>query len=134
MRSTLATGLVCVLALVAPMVATPAQEPSFLGEWTATAETPGGGVSEAITAVRTDNGYAITVKLVQPAPEGIPEAGPGTDIVLDGNKFSYKRSIATPDGTLVITYSGVVSGDRFTGTVDLGGFVQAPYTGVRIKR
>jgi hypothetical protein len=84
--------------------------------------------------VKTDKGYAITAKLVQPPPEGIAEAGPGTDIVLDGARFSYKRSIPTPEGTLVITYTGVVSGDRFTGTVDLGGFAQAPYTGVRIKR
>ena len=66
--------------------------------------------------------------------EGTPEAGPGTDIVLNGDRFSYKRSIPTPDGTLVITYTGVVSGDSFTGTVDLGGFAQAPYNGVRVKR
>ena len=85
-------------------------------------------------AVKTDKGYAITVKLVEAPPVGTPEAGPGTDIVLDGDRFSYKRSIPTPDGTLVITYTGVVSGDRFTGTVDLGGFAQAPYTGVRITR
>ena len=134
MRITTTSGLVLLLALLAPDFASEAQAQSFLGEWTATAETPGGGVSETIAAVKIDKGYAITVKLVQPPPEGIPEAGPGTDIVLDGDKFSYKRSITTPDGTLVITYSGVVSGDTFTGTVDLGGFAQAPYTGVRIKR
>ena len=134
MRIRIASVMVWVLALVAPSAATAGQQPSFLGEWTATAETPGGGVSESIAAVKTDKGYAITVKLVQPPPLGVPEAGPGTDIVLDGDKFSYKRSITTPDGTLVITYTGVVSGDAFTGTVDLGGFAQAPYTGVRIKR
>ena len=99
MRIKVASGMVCLLALVASVVAAPAQQPSFLGEWTATAETPGGAVSETITAVNTDKGYAITVKLVQPPPARIPEAGPGTDIVLDGDKFSYKRSIATPDGT-----------------------------------
>jgi hypothetical protein len=126
--------MVLLLAVLAPDFATEARAQSFLGEWTATAETPGGGVSETITAVKTDSGFAITAKLVQPPPEGTPEAGPGTDIVLDGDKFSYKRSISTPDGTLVITYSGVVAGDTFTGTVDLGGFAQAPYTGIRIKR
>jgi hypothetical protein len=41
--------------------------------------------------------------------------------------------VTTPDGTLVVTYSGVVSGDTFTGTVNLGGVAEAPYTGVRIK-
>jgi hypothetical protein len=54
--------------------------------------------------------------------------------VLDGDHFSYKRSISTPEGTLVITYTGVVSGDTFMGTVDLGGLAQAPYKGVRITR
>ena len=127
-------GLVLLVTLLAPVFATKAQAQSFLGEWTATAETPGGGVSERITAVKADKGYAITVKLVEAPPEGAPEAGPGTDIVLDGDKFSYKRSIPTPNGTLVITYSGVVSGDTFTGTVDLGGFAQAPYNAVRVKR
>jgi hypothetical protein len=121
-------------ALFAPVFATEARAQSFLGEWTATAETPGGGVSETITAVKTAKGYAITVKLVDAPPEGTPEAGPGTDIVLDGDKFSYKRSIPTPNGTLVIIYAGVVSGDTFTGTVDLGGLAQAPYNGVRVKK
>ena len=128
------SGLVLVGLLAAPVLATPGEGPSFLGEWTATAETLGGGVSETLKVVKTDKGYAITAKLVEPPPEGSPEAGPGTDIVLDGDKFSYKRSITTPEGALVISYTGVVSGDRFTGTVDLGGFAQAPYTGVRIKR
>jgi hypothetical protein len=53
--------------------------------------------------------------------------------VLDGDKFSYKRTVKTPDGSLVITYPGTVSGDRFTGTVNLGGFAETPYNGVRIK-
>lgn len=134
MRIKSAAGFACLLATLAPVFAAEARAQSFLGEWTATAETPGGGVSERITAVKTDKGYGITVKLVEAPPEGAPEAGPGTDIVLDGDKFSYKRSIPTPNGELVITYSGVVSGDTFTGTVDLGGFAQAPYNGVRVKR
>jgi hypothetical protein len=125
---TAASGLVLVASL-----ATPAFGQSFVGKWTATAETPGGSVSEMLTVVKTDSGYTITAKPVVPPPEGTPEAGPGQDIVLDGDKFSYKRTVTTPGGELVITYTGVVSGDTFTGTVDLGGFAQAPYTGVRIK-
>jgi hypothetical protein len=68
--------------------------------------------------VKIDNGFAITAKRVGAWPEG-PEAGPGTDIVLDGDRYSYKRSVTTPDGTLEISYSGIVSGDTFTAvTVD----------------
>ena len=131
MRIKVASGIVCFLALVATMVAAPAQEPSFLGDWTATARTPAGEFSETLRAVRSDKGFAITAKRVGASPDG-PEAGPGTDIVLDGDKFSYKRSVTTPDGTLVISYSGIVSGDTFSGTVNLGGLAEAPYTGVRI--
>jgi hypothetical protein len=134
MRFTAGSWFVSLLVLLAPVLATQARAQSFLGEWTATADTPGGGVSETITAVKTDKGYTITVKLVEAPPEGAPEAGPGTDIVLNGDTFSYKRSIPTPNGPLVITYTGVVSGDRFTGTVDLGGFAQTPYNGVRVQR
>lgn len=130
MSISVATGMVCLLALVAPMAATPAQEPSLLGEWTATARTPGGDVSETLRVVRSDKGLAITAKRVGAGPDE-PEAGPATDIVLDGDKFSYKRSV-TPDGTIVISYAGIVSGDTFTGTANLGGF-EVPYTGVRIK-
>jgi hypothetical protein len=133
MRLTAVSGFVLFSAILAPGLATEARAQSFLGEWTATAETPAGNVSETLTVVKTDEGYAITAKLVG-VPEGTPTAGPGTDIVLSGDQFSYKRSISTGEGTLVITYTGVVSGDTFTGTVDLGGLAQAPYKGVRITR
>ena len=129
MRIAAALMLILVAAFAAP-----AFGQSFLGQWTATAETPGGNVSETLTVVKTAEGYEIKAGLVVPGPEGTPKAGPGTDIVLDGNKFSYKRTVKTPDGALVITYTGTVSGDTFTGTLNLGGFAEAPYTGVRIKR
>jgi len=130
MRITAASGFVLVTALMGPVFAGPAAAQSFLGEWTAKADSPAGAVSETLKVVNT--GIAITAKLVEPVPPGLTEAGPGMDIVLDGDKFSYKRT--TPDGAIVITYTGIVTGDTFTGTVDLGGFAQAPYTGVRIKQ
>jgi hypothetical protein len=116
------------LTFVLVAAVAPASAQSFLGEWTATAQTPAGDVSETLKVVKTNDGYAVTAELV--VKDGSPQAGPGTDIVLDGDKFSYKRTVNTPDGALVITYSGVVSGDTFKGTADLG-FAQAPYNGVR---
>ena len=132
MRIRSAAGFVLLLALMAPAFATEARAQSFLGEWTATAETPAGGGSETLTVVKTEKGYAISAKLVG-ADEGTPTAGPGTDIVLESDRFSYKRSVPTPDGPVVLTYTGVVSGDTFKGTADLAGFA-VPYTGVRVKR
>src|SRR5215510_8797829 len=110
-----------VLFILVAAFAAPAFGQTLLGEWTATAHAPGGDVSETLTVVKTAKGYEIKAELVVPPPEGTPQAGPGTDIVLDGNKFSYKRTLTTPDGSLVITYAGTVSGDTFTGTVNLGG-------------
>ena len=118
-------------AILAAAFASPAFAQSFLGEWTATAHVPGGGaVSETVQAVKTGDGYAITGKAIDPAP-GAPDAGPGTNIVLDGDKFTYKRAL-TPDGSIKLTYTGVVSGDAFTGTAEVGG-TEIPYTGVRVR-
>jgi hypothetical protein len=138
MRNTSVLGLAFIATFAAPFLMPPARAaeattPSFVGEWTATAVAPTGNVSETVKVVKAGDGYAISAKLVVPDPNGNPEAGPGTDIVLDGNNFIYKRTVTTPNGSLVITYSGVVSGDTFTGTVDLG-FAKIPYNGVRIKR
>jgi hypothetical protein len=127
MRITAALVFVLCAALAAPAFAD-----SFVGKWTATAHPPTGDASETLTVVKTSDGYAITAKLIG-FPEGSPEAGPGTDIVVNGDSFSYKRTLTTPDGSLVITYTGVVSGDTFAGTVDIGGFAKVPYTGVRIE-
>jgi len=127
MRITAALAFVLVAAFT-----TPAFGQSFVGEWTATAKSPTGDASEIVTVVKTTDGYSITAKLVG-APEGSPEAGPGTDIVLDGDRFSYKRTLNLGGGALVITYTGVVSGDTFTGTVQLGDFGTVPYVGVRNK-
>lgn len=117
--------MACGLVLVATLVASPAFCQSFVGDWTATAVTPGGEVSETLSVVKTAEGYAVTARLIG-VPEGTPTAGPGTDIVLDGDRFSYKRTL----GELVITYTGVVSGNEFTGTVNMAGF-EVPYNGVR---
>ena len=121
-------GLALIAGLVAPVFA--ADSP-FVGKWNATAAAPTGNASEIVTVVKTAAGYAITAKLVEPTP-GQPEAGPGQDIVLEGDRFSYKRTVAIGTSELVITYSGVVAGDKFTGTIELAS-MKIPFTGVRIR-
>ncbi len=66
-----------------------------------------------------------------PPPEGVVVSA-GIDIVLDGDHFSYKRTVTTPGGLIVISYSGVVSGDKFTGAAEMGG-TTVTYTGMRMK-
>ena len=121
-------GLALIAGFVSPVFA--ADSP-FLGKWTATAAALTGNASEIVTVVRTTDGYAITSQLVAPTP-GQPEAGPGKDIVLEGDHFSYKRIVAIGGNDIVITYSGVVSGDMFTGAIELAS-VKIPFTGVRIR-
>lgn len=119
-------------ALLAAAVATPASAQSFVGTWTATAQAPDGPISEELTVTKTADGYTITARLVTERPPGIPEAGPATDIKIEGDSFSYKRTVPLPDMPLDINYSGTVSGDTFTGQGEIGGF-SVPYNGVRKK-
>jgi hypothetical protein len=125
-------GLAVLGFFVAVLASTPALAQAFVGDWTATAHTPGGDFSETLNVTKVGDGYAVKAKLSQPLPAGTPEAGPGENIVVKGNDFSYSRSVTAGSATLKVEYSGVVSGDDFTGTVELGG-TQYPYTGVRIK-
>ncbi len=125
-----------VLGLVlAAAIATPAFAQSFVGQWTATAHLDGGAeVSEILNLTKTASGFAITAQPPAGAPAGSPQAGPGTNIMLDGDKFSYDRSVDVGQGnTIVINYSGVVSGNTFTGAAQLGG-MPIPYSGVRVGK
>ncbi len=125
MRRTITLGFLLVAAF-----ATPALAQSFVGEWTATAHTQGGDSAETLSVTKTSGGYAVSGKPLVEPPDGI-RAGPGADVVLDGNNFSYKRVVTIPNGSIEVTYKGVVSGDTFSGTAELGG-TGVPYTGVRV--
>jgi hypothetical protein len=117
--------------IAAALIAAPASAQSFLGQWSITAKPPQGPEAhEMVWATKTGDTYALTAKLVGDVVPGTPEAGQGYDIVLDGDKFTYKRNVAFGGDTVVITYSGKVSGESFTGTINLGGF-EIPFEGVR---
>ncbi len=119
--------------LLAGFIATPASAQSFLGDWIATAQTPDGGViQERLSVRKTGEGYSVEGKLVVPPPEGTPQGGPGYDIKLDGDNFSYKRKVPLPQGDIELVYSGTVSGDTFTGKGAIGEF-SVPYNGERAK-
>jgi hypothetical protein len=134
MRITIALGLALIAAFIAPTFSAAQSTPTFIGEWVATAHPPGvdTGTSERVSVVKTNDGYTVTAKLMGDAV-GMPEAGPGEEIVLEGDHFAYKRTLAMGGNKLVIAYAGVVSGDTFSGTVTIGGMGTMPYTGVRMK-
>jgi hypothetical protein len=120
------------LFAAAAVVAAPASAQSFVGEWKATAEAPDGQISEKLTVTKTADGYAIVGSDVQPPSPSGTEAGPGTDIVIEGDTFAFKRIVRTPQGDLEIVYRGTVSGDTFTATGEIMGF-SVPYNGVRLS-
>ena len=127
MRTLALSTLLAVMALAAPVSAQ-----SFVGEWRASAQAPDGLISETITVEKSGEGYAITSRDVDPPPVEGMTAGPGTDIVIEGDTFSFKRIVKTPQGDLEIVYKGTVSGDSFTGTGEIMGF-SVPYNGVRLS-
>lgn len=132
MRLATTAVLLAAAAFAAPASAQSASTPSFVGTWTATATAPDGPISEELTVTKTADGYSITAKLITEQPPGMPEAGPATDIKIEGDGFSYKRTVELPDQHVEINYTGTVSGDTFTGQGEIGGF-SVPYNGVRKK-
>ena len=70
MRMSAASGLALLLAFGAAVFAAPAQRPSFLGEWTATAATLGGDVSETLSVTKTEKGYRSRKRLRASRPIG----------------------------------------------------------------
>lgn len=111
---------------------TPAVAQAFVGTWTATAHLDGGIESlETLTVKREGTGYSITGRAVDPQP-GAPQAGPGVEIMIEGDKFAYKRTLNFQGNEIIISYVGNVSGDTFAGTADVGG-LQVPYSGVRVQ-
>jgi hypothetical protein len=121
------------ILVMAALAAVPVSAQSFVGQWSVTAKPPQGPEAhELVTATKTADGYAVTAKLVGDVAPGTPEAGPGYEVALDGDRFTYKRNVAFNGDTVVIVYSGTVSGDNFAGTINLGGF-QLPFEGVRVE-
>ena len=55
----------------------------------------------------------------------------GTDVVVDGASFSFKRKLTTPQGEMNFSYTGTVDGDKMTAEVDTGQFGKIPVTGTR---
>jgi hypothetical protein len=122
-----------VALILSGVFASPAAAQSFVGEWVATADLQGTQISEALSVKKQGDGYSITATTITEVPPGSPTAGPGVEIKLEGDTFSYKRLASTAQADVEIVYTGTVSGDKFTGKAVVGGF-EIPYTGVRASK
>lgn len=118
--------------ILAATFTTPAFSQAFVGEWVATAHVQDSEISERVSVAKSGDSYTITARLVSPQPEGAqsPEASPPANIKIEGNNFSYTRTLDFGGNKMEISYKGVVTGNTFTATAEVGGNA-IPYTGVR---
>ena len=124
------------LALGASLVAAPAlaADSPVVGTWNTEAVTDFGTFKATMTVAEANGTYTVDIKDVP--IEGAPPAPPSppgaiTDVVVDGAKISFKRKLTTPQGEMMMTYTGTVDGDKLTAEVDVGEFGKVPVTGTR---
>ncbi len=125
-----------VLAASAALIAAPAFAAGspVVGTWNTEAVTDFGTFKATMTVAEANGGYTIDIKDVplEGAPPS-PPSPPGaiTDVVVDGANFSFKRKLTTPQGEMMMSYTGTVEGDKLTAEVDVGEFGKVPVTGTR---
>ncbi len=52
---------------------------------------------------------------------------------VDGNNVSWSVNVSGPMGQMKLDYSGKVEGDNISGTIQLGQFGSAPFSGKRVQ-
>jgi hypothetical protein len=77
------------------------------------------------------------VTMVDQAPAEGAQAMPPmestiSDVHVDGNTFTFKRSLTTPQGPMELAYNGTVTGDALTAQV-ASSFGNIPVTGTRAQ-
>ena len=126
------------LAGAAVIVASPAyaQSSPVLGSWSTTANTPIGELKSTMTFSDGAGGPSVQIE-DQPMEGGAGGPGAGgtpeqtfSDVKIDGNAFSFKRTIQSPQGEFALSYSGTVDGDSLTATAN-SDFGAVDITGAR---
>ncbi|MEM8766051.1 MAG: hypothetical protein AAGE43_01300 [Pseudomonadota bacterium] len=94
------------------------------GTWNTTMNTPMGAQNGTLT-IATDGG-TLTGKLSGPQGEiEIDEGG-----TVDGNSLTFSASVTTPMA-MTLEFAAEVDGDEIKGSVKLGAFGNADFTGTR---
>jgi hypothetical protein len=125
-----------ILAVGASLMAVPAlaADSPVVGVWNTEAVTDFGTFKATMTVAEANGTYTVDIKDVplEGAPPS-PPSPPGaiTDVVVDGAKISFKRKLTTPQGELMMSYTGTVDGDKLTAEADIGEFGKIPVTGTR---
>lgn len=123
------------LAAGAALIASPAmaQDSAVEGTWNTAIQIPGGATIEsAWTFVHEGDGYLLEMEDLGEAPAGGAPDIATSDIVVEGNDFSFKQAVTTPQGAMEITIAGTVDGDALTAEAKTD-FGAMPITGTRAE-
>ena len=93
------------------------------GTWNTTMNTPMGAQNATLTLA--SDGAALTGKMS--SPQGELEIQDGA---IDGEDLSWKADITSPMA-MTLEFSAKVEGDEISGTVKLGAFGNATFSGTR---
>ena len=93
------------------------------GTWNTTMNTPMGAQNATLTLA--SDGNALTGKMSGPQGEMELEDG-----AIDGETLTWKASITTPMA-MTLEFTAAVSGDEISGSVKLGAFGDATFSGTR---
>jgi hypothetical protein len=96
---------------------------SFDGTWNLTLETPIG--KQETTLVAQASGGALTG-----TQSGADGAQPIQDGLVNGDEATWSVTITSPM-PMTLEFKGTVAGDSISGSVKLGMFGEAPFSGVR---
>ncbi len=94
------------------------------GTWKLVVTTPMGTQESTLNVQNSGGSYSAT----QSAGHGDPR--PVDDVEVDGDTIAWKASITKPM-SMTLQFSGTVDGDSMSGTVKLGMFGSAKFTGTR---
>jgi len=109
-RMAICFAALCAFALVsATRAQTTADVPKVAGSWEMTAEGPQGPMTQTLTIEQDGSKIKGTIK----GQRGeLPFEG-----TAEGNKLNFTAKRSTPNGEMVIEYSGTVNGDSIKGTM-----------------
>lgn len=93
------------------------------GTWNTTMNTPMGAQNATLTLA--SDGNALTGNMSGPQGEMELEDG-----AIDGETLTWKASITTPMA-MTLEFTAAVSGDEISGSVKLGAFGDATFSGTR---
>lgn len=122
-------------ALASASFAAPAFAASpTVGTWDIVAETQMGKFESTMTVAEAGGAYTVDIQdKPATAPDGsVQPAMPSkvSDVKVDGNAFSFKRTIDFQGQSIALSYAGTVDGDKLTATAN-SDFGPTPITGTR---